>query len=30
MAQYVLHWQSGYRILDYVDIDSTKWADYAA
>jgi polysaccharide biosynthesis protein PslH len=29
MAQYVLKWQSGYRILDYGDIDSAKWADYS-
>lgn len=29
MAQYVLEWQSGYRILDYGDIDSAKWAEYS-
>jgi sugar transferase (PEP-CTERM/EpsH1 system associated) len=29
MAQYVLKWQNGYRILDYCDIDSAKWADYS-
>ena len=29
MAQYVLHWRQGYRILDYGDIDSGKWADYS-
>ena len=28
MAQYVLEWKSGYRILDYGDIDSAKWRDY--
>lgn len=29
MAQYVLRWKRGVRILDYVDIDSAKWADYS-
>jgi polysaccharide biosynthesis protein PslH len=29
MAQYVLAWQGGYRILDYGDIDSAKWRDYS-
>jgi polysaccharide biosynthesis protein PslH len=29
MAQYVLRWQHGYRVLDYGDIDSAKWADYS-
>ena len=29
MAQYVLRWQRGYRILDYGDIDSAKWAAYS-
>ncbi|MGH9857965.1 MAG: glycosyltransferase, partial [Acidobacteriota bacterium] len=29
MAQYVLRWKDGYRILDYGDIDSAKWRDYA-
>jgi polysaccharide biosynthesis protein PslH len=29
MAQYVLEWKGGYRILDYGDIDSAKWRDYA-
>lgn len=29
MAQYVLDWKGGYRILDYGDIDSAKWRDYA-
>ncbi|MGH9857571.1 MAG: TIGR03087 family PEP-CTERM/XrtA system glycosyltransferase, partial [Acidobacteriota bacterium] len=29
MAQYVLEWKGGYRILDYGDIDSAKWRDYS-
>jgi sugar transferase (PEP-CTERM/EpsH1 system associated) len=29
MAQYVLEWQGGYRVLDFVDIDSAKWAEYS-
>ena len=29
MAQYVLAWRGGYRILDYGDIDSAKWRDYS-
>lgn len=29
MAQYVLGWRDGYRVLDYVDIDSVKWSEYA-
>jgi sugar transferase (PEP-CTERM/EpsH1 system associated) len=29
MAQYVLAWRGGCRILDYGDIDSAKWRDYS-
>jgi sugar transferase (PEP-CTERM/EpsH1 system associated) len=29
MAQYVVAWRGGYRILDYGDIDSAKWRDYS-
>jgi len=29
MAQYVVNWKQGYRILDYGDIDSAKWAAYS-
>jgi polysaccharide biosynthesis protein PslH len=29
MAQYVLEWRRGYQLLDYGDIDSAKWRDYA-
>jgi sugar transferase (PEP-CTERM/EpsH1 system associated) len=29
VAQYVTDWHYGYRILDFCDLDSAKWADYS-
>jgi len=29
MAQYVVGWNHGYRILDYGDLDSAKWREYS-
>jgi sugar transferase (PEP-CTERM/EpsH1 system associated) len=29
MAQYVYDWNAAYRILDYGDLDSAKWAEYS-